>query len=115
MKISYFCSMVKVLRYIQSLWEGVLELFYPALCPICDTPLEKGEYVCPSCHKTLRRTEQAIIRGNSTEQLFMGNKRFERGGAYLFFEIDFWEADIGHLGHLESDVVDEYQYHHGNE
>ncbi len=86
MKISYFCSMVKVLRYIQSLWEGVLELFYPALCPICDTPLEKGEYVCPSCHKTLRRTEQAIIRGNSTEQLFMGNKRFERGGAYLFFE-----------------------------
>ena len=63
-----------------------MELFYPTLCPVCDTPLEKGEYVCPTCRKSLRLTEQAVMRGNSTEQLFMGNKRFERGGAYLFFE-----------------------------
>ncbi len=66
--------------------EGVLDLFYPNQCPACHTPLEKGEYMCEACHKQLAFTEQSRQRGNSTEQLFMGNKHFERGGAYLFFD-----------------------------
>lgn len=74
-------------RAIGYAWEGVLSLFYPHCCPICDALLEdKEQCICRACLRELPRTEQSILRGNITEDLFADMTRFERGAAFLFID-----------------------------
>ncbi len=67
-------------------WTGLLDVLFPRCCPMCDTLLEENEEICPACMEQLPRTEQATLRGNSTEELFSDIKRFERGGCFMFFD-----------------------------
>lgn len=62
------------------------DVFYPPRCPICGMEVTKEEVLCPACLKSLPRTEQSVLRENSTEQLFRDIRRFERGAAFLFFQ-----------------------------
>lgn len=68
------------------LLQGIEDVLFPWVCPACEMPMESSMMLCPDCYASLARTEQASIRGNITEQLFLGNRRFQRGAAYLFFD-----------------------------
>ena len=46
---------------------------------------EKGR-LCPKCLTQLPRTEQAVLRMNSTEDALQPNKHLKRAAAFLFFE-----------------------------
>lgn len=37
----------------QKLWEGMLDIVFPARCPVCDKPLPVSELICPACRKEL--------------------------------------------------------------
>ena len=64
----------------------MFDLFYPNTCAICGQIVPEGVVVCPDCLHRLRRTEQAFMRGNSTEDIFRGAPKFVRGGVFFFFE-----------------------------
>ena len=68
----------------------LLSLFYPRCCPMCGRYVggKEAGVLCPSCIASLPRTEQAILRQNSTEALFEKEKRVQRAAAFLFFEKD---------------------------
>jgi len=88
-------------------FEVLLSLFFPPCCPMCgrymDEPRGENRWhkreelgkLCEKCLRSLPRTEQAVLRGNSTEEAFTGGKNaakramhLERAAAYLFFEKD---------------------------
>lgn len=65
-------------------------MLFPKTCPLCGRVIEdkghSGECFCKNCLRQLPRTEQAVLRGNITEELFVRNSRFQRGAAFLFYE-----------------------------
>ena len=66
----------------------MLNLFFPQRCPMCGQVVADGTIICHNCIRTLPRTEQVIMRGNSTEMLFDDIKNFRQGAAFLFFDKD---------------------------
>ena len=66
----------------------MLNLFFPKCCPLCGQVVEEGIIICPSCIRSLPRTEQSFMRDNLTEMLFCDNKKFRKGAAFLFFDQD---------------------------
>lgn len=81
---------------------SLFDLFFPRTCPFCGRYIsqkqidkEHIEWLCTDCWKRLPRTEQDILRENSTETTFTDGKserkqamRLERAAAYLFYEKD---------------------------
>lgn len=81
----------KILNRIFDMFQyagcGLLDIFFPRCCPICGSVLEDNEIViCNQCLARLPRTEQSVLRGNLTEDLFAGVHHFRRGAAFLFFD-----------------------------
>lgn len=74
----------KAIRYA---FSGVMALLFPRTCPVCGMLLEgeDDKHICLRCMQRLKRTEQAVERGNMTEDLFKDEKRFVKGGAFLFY------------------------------
>lgn len=71
----------------------LLALFYPRTCPVCgrymsDEQVEREhiEWICPECWIRLPRTEQDILRQNSTEMVLSDEPRLVRAAAYLFYD-----------------------------
>jgi len=62
------------------------DLFFPRTCALCGKVVGDDPVLCRECLTHLPRTEQAVIRGNTTEELFAGLPRFQRGAVFLFFE-----------------------------
>ena len=68
-----------------SLWH----LLHPQLCPMCGSVLcQDEEELCLDCIGKLPRTEHASHRDNSVEQLFAGEDKFVRGGAFCYYRHD---------------------------
>ena len=75
----------------KEIYRGLLQLLFPKCCPICrrviDVTDDSADCICPDCLRVLPRTEQAVQRGNMTEELFSHDfPRFERGAAFLFYD-----------------------------
>ena len=71
---------------------ALLSLFYPRTCPMCgrflseeQMALEHIEWICPECWRKLPRTEQDVLRQNSTEQA-LEDHRLVRAAAYLHYD-----------------------------
>lgn len=82
---------------ITAVVKGILDLLFPRCCPLCGCVLEDSQEICPDCLADLPRTEQSSIRNNITEDLFVGDEMFVRGGCFLFFDKD---APVQKLMHL---------------
>lgn len=67
-----------------SVWLS--ELFFPHTCCMCGEKLIIGRVLCDECLLSLPRTEQSLLRGNSTEEFFANEPRFKEGAAFLFFD-----------------------------
>lgn len=81
---------------------SLFDIFFPRTCPFCGRYIsqkqideEHIEWLCTDCWRKLPRTEQDILRENSTETTFTDGKserkqamRLERAAAYLFYEKD---------------------------
>lgn len=66
--------------------RNILDLFYPPCCEVCGQIVSDGVIICPDCLNSLRRTEQAYLRENTTEALFYDLPKFDHGGVFFFFE-----------------------------
>lgn len=62
------------------------ELFFPHTCCMCGGKLDRGKSLCDACIISLPRTEQSLLRGNSTEELFCSEPRFQEAASFLFFD-----------------------------
>ncbi len=72
---------------MRTLWNNLLDLFFPDSCRICGTPLVEGEeQLCLKCLCDLPQTNYHTVENNPVEQLFLGKNRIERATAYLRFE-----------------------------
>ncbi len=69
-----------------SIFEDVVNLFYPRLCAGCGNPLIKGEsQVCLHCLYNLHRTNFHNQRDNVIEQIFWGRVLVRYATAYCFY------------------------------
>lgn len=72
-------------------YRGLLQVLFPKCCPLCkrviDDTGDSADCICSDCLRRLPRTEQAVKRGNMTEELFSHDfPRFHRGAAFLFYD-----------------------------
>ncbi len=67
------------------LYNSILDLFFPRTCPCCGQVLADYTYLCNECVARLDRTEQALLRDNSTEILFHQLPHFAYGGSWLHY------------------------------
>ncbi|MBR1427113.1 MAG: ComF family protein [Paludibacteraceae bacterium] len=82
--MSPFAPFYRAIRYAVS---GVLDVLFPPLCLACaQRPPEDGMPVCSTCLDALPRTEQAVLRGNITEELFLRSPHFDHAAAFLFYD-----------------------------
>ncbi len=74
------------------LLSNLLDILLPHTCPACEG---YSNGICDECLQKLPRTEQAMLRQNSTETALVGERyssaikkamHLERAAAYLFFE-----------------------------
>ncbi|MDD2564256.1 MAG: ComF family protein [Salinivirgaceae bacterium] len=80
-----------------SIFEDVLNLFYPRLCAGCGEPLIKGEsHVCLRCLYQMHRTGFHNVRDNRIEQLFWGKVQVKYATAYSFYHK---ESNLQHMIH----------------
>ncbi|MCQ2311336.1 MAG: ComF family protein [Paludibacteraceae bacterium] len=57
----------------------------PRTCPACGQVLADEEELCPDCVNHIQRTEQALNRDNSTEDIFRNLPHFVYGGCWAFY------------------------------
>lgn len=77
--------MISVLR------KALFSLLFPRTCPTCGAYVGEQALpgqICDECLLNLPRTEQDMLRQNSTESVLADVKKFERGAAFLFYEKD---------------------------
>ena len=58
--------------------------------------IDEREVICRDCLMQLNRTEQAILRANTTEDLFSRYAKFVRGAAFLWVEHGSKELELIH-------------------
>ena len=69
-----------------TLLEDLLDLFYPACCAGCDSPLVGGEdIICVQCQLELPHTNFHEIPNNPIDRLFTGRVPIEKSAAFLHF------------------------------
>lgn len=75
-------------RQMRTIWNDLLNLFFPNLCKICERPLINGEeQICLHCLCDLPRTgyhKRPDI--NPVEERFLGKFPIERASAFLKYE-----------------------------
>lgn len=68
------------------LWQDLLHLFYPHLCPVCASTLPtKTHLICPRCISRLPRTFDENARENPTEKIFTGRIRIDHAWSAFYF------------------------------
>ncbi|WP_233552168.1 ComF family protein [Parabacteroides sp. AF48-14] len=72
---------------MKTLLNDLLNLFFPRLCLLCQTPLIKGEeHICLHCSNNLPYTHFTDLKTNAACQLFEGKVPFVAATALLRFE-----------------------------
>ena len=72
---------------MKTLLNDLLNLFFPRLCLLCQTPLIKGEeHICLHCSNNLPYTHFTDLETNAACQLFEGKVPFVAATALLRFE-----------------------------
>lgn len=75
------------MRSMPTIWNNLLNLFFPNVCKLCRRPLVAGEeQVCLKCLCDLPHTGYHKQTDNPVEQLFFGKNRIEHATAYLRYE-----------------------------
>lgn len=70
-----------------TIWNNLLNLFFPNLCKVCEKPLIEGEeQICLGCLCDLPHTGYHKQANNPVEQLFIGKTPIEHATAYLHYE-----------------------------
>lgn len=70
-----------------TIWNNLLNLFFPNLCKVCEKPLIEGEeQICLGCLCDLPHTGYHKQANNPVEQLFIGKTPIEHATAYLRYE-----------------------------
>jgi ComF family protein len=71
---------------IRTLWQDLLHLFYPRLCPGCgDTLPAKNLVLCFSCTQSLPHTGFASLPDNPVERIFYGRCRIDSAHTEFYF------------------------------
>lgn len=71
---------------IDILWQDLLGLFYPYLCPAClAAPPPRGELLCTGCQYRLPRTNYHLQKENPFTERFWGRLPIETGAALFHF------------------------------
>jgi len=69
--------------------DSLLSVLFPNRCALCGRYVaEEESAICTDCIAALPRTEQAFLRQNSTEQLFLGIPHILSAAAFLFYDHD---------------------------
>lgn len=72
---------------MKKLLNDLLNLLFPRLCVICETPLTDGEeQICLRCLCDLPRTGYDFLKDNPATYLFVGKAHIYRAAAFLHFE-----------------------------
>lgn len=70
-----------------TIWNDLINLFFPPCCLTCKNPLTKGEkHICIQCLYKLPKTGFHLRKNNPAEQLFMGKFAFENATSFLYYE-----------------------------
>lgn len=86
--------------------SDLLNLFFPRLCLLCQTPLVAGEeQICLRCLRDLPLTRFNSIENNPVTHLFAGKLPFRYATAYLYFEKE---------GHVQK-LIHSLKYHDNRE
>lgn len=86
-----------------SLWNDIVELFFPRLCPVCGKKLLPDEAgICTGCLLRLPYTGIGNTPGNALEQCFWGLFPIERASALFLYDKDSPYARLLH----------DMKYHH---
>lgn len=71
---------------LKTFFEGLLQLFFPRLCPGCDDTLQgKNALLCLPCIQSLPHTGFASLPGNPAERMFIGRCRISGAHAEFYF------------------------------
>lgn len=73
---------------MMTIWNDILQLFFPPLCKICKKALRKGEeQICLHCLCDLPQTRFHLLKtDNPVEQLFYGKIEFRHATSFLHYE-----------------------------
>lgn len=94
-------------KWIWTIWNDLLNLFFPNLCKVCKRPLIKGEeQICLDCLNSMARTNyHKYAVDNPVEQRFIGKCPIEKASAFLLYEKDTKVQKLVHslkyYGHKE--------------
>jgi ComF family protein len=68
-------------KKIRQITDGILDLAWPRLCPLCGRPLlQKEEILCLNCLYELPKTDQRSFTDNKAAERFWGKIPFEKVG-----------------------------------
>lgn len=69
------------------LFENLLQVFYPHLCPVCNEhPISSEQFLCTSCMHGIPRTEFHKIADNPVEKRFWGKVNVYRATSFFRFQ-----------------------------
>lgn len=72
---------------MKKILNNLLNLFFPKLCMICQSPLVEGEeHICLKCLCDLPRTGHDFLEENPVTHLFTGKASVYRAAAFLKYE-----------------------------
>jgi ComF family protein len=69
------------------MWQGIVNLFYPRLCVLCNASLLIAEkHICTHCQLDLPLTNFHLENENPLEKLFWGRTKINRAFAFVYFK-----------------------------
>lgn len=72
--------------FLIDLWQDLLQLLYPHLCPACAATLpSKAHVICPQCISQLPRTFDEYALENPTEKMFAGRISIDHAWSAFYF------------------------------
>lgn len=91
---------------IKTLWNDLLNLFFPDVCLLCGKLLYQGEeHICLYCYCQLPKTGFYTHENNPAWQLFLGKVHIEKAWAFLYFE----------KGGFVQKLIHQLKYHNNKE
>jgi ComF family protein len=69
------------------MFQGIVNLFYPRLCVLCNGNLLIAEkHICTACELDLPLTNFHLEKDNLLEKIFWGRTQLNRGFAFVYFK-----------------------------
>lgn len=97
---------------IKSIFQNILDLFYPPLCAGCNARLLSNEEVlCLHCLSSIPYTQFHLSENNKLEQNFFGKVQFNRAYAMAYFSKDSILQQVIHA--IKYNEKPEYAYYLG--